>query len=349
MPTSDSRQLRPLVIAHRGASGYRPEHTLEAYRLAIALGADFIEPDLVLTADGVLVARHENELSGTTDVADRSEFAGRRTTKEVAGRTVTGWFVEDFTAAELRRLRARERLSELRRRNRRYDGRSTVPTFAEIVELARRESARHCRPIGVYPETKLASYFAGLGLPHEETLLAELSLAGPEMPVYIQSFEPWSLRRLTGRTSAPLVQLVDTGGRPPDFELSGDRRTYADLITPSGLGEVAGYAQVLGAHKSLLIPRRTDGRLGEPSGLVERARAAGLAVHAWTFRNENAFLPTEHRRGAVQHEFGDAVGEYAAFLRLGVDGLITDHPDAAVAARSGAGNARDRHPGASGR
>lgn len=323
----------PLVIAHRGASGYRPEHTLEAYRLAIALGADFIEPDLVVTADGVLVARHENELSSTTDVADRAEFVARRTTKEVAGHVVTGWFVEDFTAAELRRVRARERLPRLRQRNQLYDGRSTVPTLAEIVALARRESARLGRPIGVYPETKLATYFAGLGLPHEDTLLADLELGGPEVPVFIQSFEPWSLRRLTGRTSAPLVQLVDVVGRPPDFELAGDHRTYADLVTPDGLREVSAYAQVLGAHKSLLIPRRADGSLGEPSGLDVRAREAGLAVHAWTFRNENAFLPAEHRRGAQNQDFGDAFGEYAAFLRLGVDGLFTDHPDTAVAAR----------------
>jgi glycerophosphoryl diester phosphodiesterase len=323
---------RPLVIAHRGASGYRPEHTLEAYRLAIAMGADFIEPDLVLTADGVLVARHENELSATTDVESRAEFAGRRTTKDVAGRTVTGWFVEDFTLAELRTLRACERLPELRQRNRLYDGRSTIPTFAEIVELARWEAVRLGRRIGVYPETKLASYFARLGLPHEEPLLRDLELAGPDVPVFIQSFEPWSLRRLARRTSVPLVQLVDTTGRPHDFDLAGDGRTYADLITPSGLREISTYAQVLGAHKSLLIPRRPGGSLGEPSGLDARARAAELSVHAWTFRNENAFLPAEYRVGPANHEFGDAFGEYRAFLRLAVDGLFTDNPDTLAAA-----------------
>ena len=323
---------RPLVIAHRGASGYRPEHTLEAYRLAIAMGADFIEPDLVLTGDGVLVARHENELSTTTDVADHPEFAERRSTKDVAGRSVTGWFVEDFTLAELRTLRARERLPELRQHNRLYEGRATVPTFAEIVELARWESVRLGRRIGVYPETKLASYFGRLGLSHEEPLLRELELAGPDVPVFIQSFEPWSLRRLARRTSIPLVQLVDTTGRPHDFDLAGDGRTYADLITPSGLREISTYAQVLGAHKSLLIPRRPDGSLGEPSGLDARARAAGLSIHAWTFRNENAFLPAEYRVGPNNHEFGDAFGEYRAFLRLAVDGLFSDHPDTLVVA-----------------
>ena len=321
---------RPYIVAHRGASGYRPEHTLEAYRLAIAMGADFIEPDLVVTADGVLVARHENELSTSTDVASRPEFAGRRTTKDVAGHIVTGWFVEDFTAAELATLRARERLPELRQRNVLYDCRSPIPTFAEVVELARAESQRLCRPVGVYPETKLAGYFANLGLAHDDPLLADLAAAGPDVPVFIQSFEPSSLRRLAERVDVPLVQLVDVAGGPHDVEAAG--RTYADLVTPSGLAGVAGYADVIGAHKSLLIPRGPDGRLGEPSALADRARAAGLAVHAWTFRNENAFLPAEHRRGTDNGEFGDAFAEYEAFLRLGVDGLFTDFPDTALAA-----------------
>jgi glycerophosphoryl diester phosphodiesterase len=321
---------RPYIVAHRGASGYRPEHTLEAYRLAIALGADFIEPDLVVTADGVLVARHENELSTSTDVASHPEFAGRRTTKNVAGNLVTGWFVEDFTAAELATLRARERLPDLRQRNLLYDRRSPVPTFAEVVDLARAESDRLGRPVGVYPETKLATYFAGLGLAHDEPLLSDLAAAGPDVPVLIQSFEPSSLQRLADRVDVPLVQLIDATGQPHDF--AGDGRTYADLVTPSGLAEVAGYADVIGVHKSLLIPRRPDGRLGEPSGLADRARAAGLAVHAWTFRNENAFLPAEHRRGTDNREFGDAFAEYDAFLGLGVQGLFTDFPDTALAA-----------------
>jgi glycerophosphoryl diester phosphodiesterase len=322
---------RPYIVAHRGASGYRPEHTLDAYRLAIALGADFIEPDLVVTADGVLVARHENELSTSTDVAARPEFAGRRTTKDVTGRAVTGWFVEDFTAAELATLRATERFPDLRQRNVLYDGRSPVPTFAEVVDLARGEADRLGRPIGVYPETKLAGYFADLGLAHDEPLLADLARAGPGVPVFIQSFESSSLRRLAGRVEVPLVQLLDVTG-PFDAERADDGRALADPTTQSGLSEVVGYADVIGVHKSLLIPRDQAGRLGQPSGLMDRARAAGLAVHAWTFRNENAFLPAECRRGTDDSAFGDAFAEYEAFIRLGVDGLFTDFPDTALAA-----------------
>jgi glycerophosphoryl diester phosphodiesterase len=322
----------PYIVAHRGASGYRPEHTLDAYRVAIALGADFIEPDLVVTSDRVLVARHENELSTSTDVAARPEFAGRRTTKDVNGRAVTGWFVEDFTAAEVATLRATERFPDLRQRNVLYEGRSPVPTFAEVVDLARGEADRLGRPVGVYPETKLATYFADLGLAHDEPLLADLARAGPGVPVFIQSFEPSSLRRLAGRVEVPLVQLLDATGRLYDVEPAADGRAHADPTTQSGLSEVAGYADVIGVHKSLLIPRDRDGRLGEPSGLIERAHAAGLAVHAWTFRNENAFLPTECRRGQDDSAFGDAFAEYDAFLRLGVDGLFTDFPDTALAA-----------------
>ncbi|HEU0214285.1 MAG TPA: glycerophosphodiester phosphodiesterase [Jiangellaceae bacterium] len=322
---------RPYIVAHRGASGYRPEHTLDAYRLAIALGADFIEPDLVVTADGVLVARHENELSTSTDVAARPEFTGRRTTKDVTGRAVTGWFVEDFTAAELATLRATERFPDLRQRNVLYEGRSPVPTFAEVIDLARGEADRLGRPVGVYPETKLAGYFADLGLAHDEPLLADLARAGPGVPVFIQSFESSSLRRLAGRVKVPLVQLLDATG-PLDAERADDGRAHADPTTQSGLSEVAGYADVIGVHKSLLIPRDQAGRLGRPSGLMDRARAAGLAVHAWTFRNENAFLPAECRRGTDDSAFGDAFAEYEAFIRLGVDGLFTDFPDTALAA-----------------
>jgi glycerophosphoryl diester phosphodiesterase len=303
--------------------------------LAIALGADFVEPDLVVTADGVLVARHENEIGTTTDVADHGEFARRRTTKEVDGRTVTGWFVEDFTVAEIKTLRARERLPALRQHNQLYDDRFTVPTFDEILELVREESMRRGRLVGVCPETKHPTYFAGLGLLHEDALLDSLRRLAPQLPIYIQSFEPWALRRLARRTSLPLVQLVNVGGRPPDFDRAGDARTYSDLLTPSGLREISTYAQVLGTHKSLLVPRDPDGRLGPPSGLVEGARDAGLEVFAWTFRNENAYLPADRRRGVEKAAYGDAFGEYARFLELGVDAIFTDHPDTAVAALTG--------------
>lgn len=311
----------PLIIAHRGASGYRPEHTLDAYRLAIALGADYIEPDLVATADGVLVARHENELSATTDVAERPEFAARFALREVEGRLAGGWFVEDFRLDELRTLRARERSPGLRQRNTLYDGRQTVPTFSEIVALARGEAARLGRPVGVAPEVKLPGYFSAIGLPPDQPLLAEVAGTEPDVPVLVKSFDAGWLRRLSGKTSVPLAQLV-----------AGDGSTDADLLTDAGLKEVSTYARVLGADKSLLVPRRPDGRLGDPDGLAGRARAAGLEVHAWTFRNENVYLPAEYRRGEEHGAYGDAFGEYGVFLQLGLDGVVTDHPDTAAAA-----------------
>jgi glycerophosphoryl diester phosphodiesterase len=252
--------MTPLVIAHRGASGYRPEHTLASYRLAIALGADYVEPDLVVTGDGVLVARHEAEIGGTTDVAGRPEFGDRRTTRVVDGREVTGWFVEDFTLAELKTLRAVERLPGLRPANTRYDGRYEVPTFAEVLDLVEEESRRLDRTIGVYPETKHPTYFAAAGLPLEERLLA--ALAGRDLPVFVQSFEPGNLRWLRSRTSLPLVQLVAGGGR-------------VDLLTGAGLRQVAEYADAVGVDKALVSP-----------GLVADARAAGLRVHVWTLRDE---------------------------------------------------------------
>ncbi len=249
-----------IVIAHRGASGYRPEHTLASYRLAIALGADYVEPDLVPTRDGVLVARHENEIGRTTDVAHRPDLADRRTTKVVDGRVVTGWFTEDLTLAELKTLRAVEPRPQDRPRNVRYDGRYDVPTFDEVLTLVEEESARLGRRIGVYPETKHPSYFAGLGLALEEPLLA--ALAGRDLPVFIQSFEAGSLRRLRPRTDLPLVQLVSGRGR-------------VDLVTEPGLRRVAQYADVIGVDKELVTAE-----------VVADAHAAGLRVHAWTLRDE---------------------------------------------------------------
>jgi glycerophosphoryl diester phosphodiesterase len=244
----------PIVIAHRGASAHRPEHTLAAYELAIELGADFIEPDVVSTADGVLVARHENEISGTTDVAERPEFAGRRTVKEVDGRRKEGWFAEDLTLDELRTLRARERLPGLR--GTAFDGRFGIPTLEEVIALAARAG------VGVYPETKHPSYFAELGLALEPPLLA--ALEGFSGPVFIQSFEAGNLGALRGLTDHPLVRL--TVGEPPD------------------VAEIAGHADAIGPHKDQVIPRTEDGRLAEPTSLVADAHAAGLLVHPWTFR-----------------------------------------------------------------
>jgi glycerophosphoryl diester phosphodiesterase len=310
-----------LVIAHRGASGYRPEHTSAAYRLAADLGADYLEPDLVATLDGVLVARHENEISGTTDVADHPVFADRKITKIVDGAAMTGWFVEDFTYAELCTLRARERMPHLRAANTAYDGREPIPTFDDVVAIARQESARLGRPIGVIPEIKHPAYFRRVGLPLEE-LLAERLIAlglGPDEAM-VQSFEPTSLRRLSVMANVPLVQLVDAESAPNDFLRTGDGRTFADLITPAGLREISTYAQVLAPHKDLVIPRTPSGALDEPTRLVDQAHRVGLAVQVWTFRAERRFLPTDL----------DLAGELARFAALGIDGVFADHPDVAV-------------------
>jgi len=305
--------LPPIVIAHRGASGYRPEHTLASYELAIEMGADFIEPDLVATKDHVLIARHENEISETTDVADRPEFADRKTTKRIDGHKIPGWFTEDFTLAEIKTLRARERLAS---RNQEFNGRFEVPTFAEVLDLARR------RNVGVYPETKHPTYFRALGLPLEEPLLAILEAAGyrgREAPVYIQSFEVGNLKELRKKTDLPLIQLLEARDRPWD-----DPRPYAELAIPAGLAEIATYADGIGPDKRMIVPM-VDGRLREPTTLVADAHRAGLRVHPWTFRSDSPFLAPEYG--------GDPGREYDQFFSLGVDGLFSDFSDAAVRAR----------------
>ncbi len=307
---------RPLVIAHRGASGERPEHTLAAYELAIEQGADVIEPDLVPTSDGVLVARHENAISETTDVAARAEFAGRRTTKTIDGRSVTDWFVEDFTLAELKTLRARERLPLLRPGNTAHDGRYEVPTLGEIVALAKRHG------VGIYPETKHPTYFAQIGFGTDEPLVAELHAAGwttAEAPVFIQSFEVANLKRIAGMTRLRLIQLLAADGAPAD----GAVDSYGAMTTPAGLAEVAAYAFGIGPDKAML---------GEGT-LVRDAHAAGLHVHPWTFRAENAFLAASFRRGEDAGGHGDLRGEIAAALRSGADGFFTDFPQIGVETR----------------
>jgi glycerophosphoryl diester phosphodiesterase len=311
-----------LVIAHRGASGHRPEHTLAAYELAARLGADHLEPDLVSTADGVLVARHEPEIGATTDIAARPEFADRRTTKVIDGEPRTGWFVEDLTLEELRRVRAVERIPRIRPANAAHDGRHAVPTFAEILALRERLSIELDREIGVYPETKHPTYFASIGLALEPALVAELSTAGlgrADAPVFVQSFETSNLRLLRGMTPVALVQLIAAQGRPAD----GSPRSYADLVSPAGLAGIARYAAAVGVHKSLVLPRWG----GPVSPLVSDAHDIGLAVHAWTFRDEGRFLPEALRRR------GGPVGEYEPYLEAGVDGVFSDHPATAVAAR----------------
>lgn len=327
------------VIGHRGASGYRPEHTLAAYSLAIRQCADYIEPDLVATKDGVLVARHENEISGTTDVATRPELADRRTTKVVDGVEVTGWFTEDLTLAELRTLRAVERIPDVRPANSVFDGRYEIPTFDEVLDLARRSTTCDGRPVGVYPETKHPTYFDSVGLSLEEPLVAALKengLDGPRARVLVQSFETTNLQQLDRLTRVPLVQLVNCSGAPYDLVVTGDARTYADLVTPAGLRQVARYADGVGLCKDVMIPRTSAGTLGAPTPVIRDAHRAGLDVHGWTFRAENRFLPAEFRTGDDPSAHGDLAGEIRAFLDAGMDGLFSDHPDLAVAAVEGA-------------
>ena len=309
------------MIGHRGAAGHRPEHTLASYRLSILLGADYIEPDLVATRDGVLVARHENDVTATTDVADHPELASLRTTKVVDGREVDGWFTEDLTLAQLQTLRAKERLPAVRPRNARRDGCYRIPTFDEVLELARRESERTGREIGVYPETKHPSYFAGLGLPLEEPLLAALRRHGLDHPgarVFLQSFETANLVALRRATGLPLVQLVAAAGAPVDLVAAGEATTYADLLTPAGLRRVASYADAIGPSKDLVLPRDpATGATAAPSSLVADAHAAGLAVHVYTLRDENKFMATNFRLGSDPHARGDAVAEGAGVPRGG--------------------------------
>jgi glycerophosphoryl diester phosphodiesterase len=296
-----------IVIAHRGASGERPEHTLESYRLAIEQGADYIEPDLVMTRDGVLIARHENEIGTTTDVAQHPEFAARRRTQVIDGETISGWFCEDFSLSEIKRLRARERLAELRPQNCRFDGRFSVPTFDEILQLvsSANASAGANRPIGVYPETKHPAHFAAIGLPLELSLLDALrryDYAKPGSPVFIQSFDARALKQLRAMTELPLVQLLEH--------------------EPGDLGEIARYADALGIAKALATAQ-----------CIRAAHDANLLVHAWTFRAENEFLPADLKRGTEPAAHGDLQAEITRYLSRGLDGFFVDFPALGVRAR----------------
>ena len=350
----------PLVIGHRGASGYRPDHTLESYKLAIDMGADFIEPDLVATKDGVLVARHEPNITGTTDVATRPEFASRKTTKNVDGVNEEGWFVSDFTLAELKTLRAVQPLSD---RDQSFNGKFQIPTFEEVLDLAKAEGTKAGRTVGVYPETKHPTYHAKLGLPLEDRLLAVLSKYGyttKASPVIVQSFEVSNLKYLRTKTQVRLVQLVDANDvnadgsmdltapydKPYDFAVAGDSRTFASLLTPAGLKEVKTYADGIGPWKPYLIPSKQvdankdgkpddlngDGKIDErdrvmmpATSVVKDAHAAGLFVYAYTFRNEAKRLASDFK--------GDPKAEYRLFYNLGVDGVFSDFADTAKAAR----------------
>ncbi len=333
---------QPTVTGHRGASALRPEHTLAAYRKAIEDGADVVEPDLVSTRDGVLVARHENEIAGTTNVADLPQFAGRKTSKTIDGIPVTGWFTEDFTLAELKTLRAKERIPANRPANVAYDGQFDVPTLQEVIDLVKAESAARNRIIGIYPETKHPTYFKTIGLPMEKRLVDLLvanGYQGKQAAVFIQSFEVANLKQLRGMTAIRLVQLIDNPKNPPapngaprnapyDFTAAGDGRTYADMVTPAGLKDIAQYADVVSPYKEVIIARTAANELGAPTTFVADARAAGLKVHTWTLRPENPFLPVSMRapNTASLSQRGDSAAEITAYLRAGIDGFFTDDP-----------------------
>jgi glycerophosphoryl diester phosphodiesterase len=290
----------------------------------------------VPTKDGQLVARHENEIGGTTDVATRPQFASRRTTKTVDGVPVTGWFTEDFTLAELKTLRAVERLSAVRPHNTIYNGLFRVPTFQEVIDLARQQGRRAGRTIGVYPETKHPTYFRSIGLELEPLVahvLKRNGLAGRNAAVFLQSFEPTSVKKLRGLVDTPSVVLLDAAGQPFDFKATGDPRTYADLARPAGLDYVRSFSDGVGATKNLVIARDAAGNLLQPTALIHDAHARGLKVHAWTFRNENQFLPLNLRTGTDPSAWGNVLEEVRTFLAAGLDGLFADFPDTAALAR----------------
>jgi glycerophosphoryl diester phosphodiesterase len=350
----------PIVVAHRGASGYLPEHTLEAYKMAIDMGADYIEPDLVVTKDGVLIARHEPMLSGTTDVANRPEFASRKTTRKVDGVDTSDWFASDFTLAEIKQLRAKQSMAD---RDQSKNGQFQVPTLQEVIDLAKKEGAARGKVVGIAPETKHSTFHAALGLPIEDRLVNVLKEAGwadASAPVVIQSFEVANLKYLNTRIDVKLAQLLDAEdvdkdgnivlnapyAQPYDFVVVGDKRTYKDLLTKEGLAEVKSYADILAPWKPYILPTKqvdqnNDGKaddlngdgkadeqdrvLASPTNVVKDAHAAGLQVFTWTFRNEPKRLASTFK--------GDPAAEYKAFYALGVDGLFSDFPDTAVKAR----------------
>jgi glycerophosphoryl diester phosphodiesterase len=331
------RRRLPIVIGHRGSPAYRPEHTIASYTLAIEMGADYIEPDLVFTKDGQLVARHEPDIGATTNVADHPEFASRQTTRTIDGTVFANtWFTFDFTLAELKTLRAKERLPLVRPQNTALDGLFEIPTFQEVIDLAK------AKGVGIYPETKHPTFFQSLGFSFDAPLLRTLRRNGLDRPgakVFIQSFEVGNLQRLRRETRLPLIQLIDVSGAPADFVASGDPRTYDDLVTPQGLAEIATYADGIGPDKSRIVAGNSAGNpLGQPTTLVRDAHRVGLLLHPFTFRPENNFLAADFRVGNPSspeylHARGDQPAERALYYQLGVDGLFADNADTAVAVR----------------
>jgi glycerophosphoryl diester phosphodiesterase len=328
-------QNEPVIVGHRGAPGYRPEHTLASYELAFRQGVNWVDVDLVPTKDGQLVARHEPEIGGTTDVSKHPEFANRKTTKVIEGASLTGWFTDDFTLAELKTLRATERIPYIRPNNTIYSGRYQIATYQEVLDLTNRLGKELHRTLGTYPEIKHSTYFSSVGSPIEPKLVSILNrneLNRRDAPVIIQSFEVSNLIQLHKELRVPMLQLTSATGAPADLVAKGDKRTYADLVTASGLREVAKYATYLGPEKGQIIPRDAAGNLTTPTPLIRDAHAAGLQVQPYTFRNENSFLPTNLRSSANPAAYGDIFTEEAAFLKAGVDGFFADQPDTALEA-----------------
>lgn len=318
--TAQAQFQSPLVIGHRGASGILPEHTLEAYQAALDQGADYFEPDVVSTRDGILIARHENEIGTTTDVAQK--FPERKRTRVVDGQSITGWFTEDFTLAEIKQLRAVQRLPF---RDQQYNGQFQIPTLAEILVFREQQSKRLERPVGIYIETKHPSYFRGIGLPLEEKLLQHLDRHGlmdADDPVFIQSFEVGNLQWLNRRTEVPLIQLIESSGSPADQQTTG--LSYARMVTPQGLAQIATYADGIGPDKRLILPLKDD-VLQPATALIKEAHAVGLKVHPWTFRSDASYLAPAYQ--------GDPTPEYLQFMALGVDGVFSDFAAHAQAAR----------------
>ncbi|MGA6160595.1 glycerophosphodiester phosphodiesterase family protein [Stenotrophomonas sp. NPDC087984] len=328
---------KPTIYGHRGASGYRPEHTLGSYELAARMGADYIEPDLVSTKDHVLVARHENEISATTDVADHPEFADRKTTKIIEGVSTTGWFTEDFTLAELKTLRAKERLPEVRQHNTLYNGRYKILTFQEIIGLRHRLSRELHRKIGLIPELKHTTYFRSIGLPLEKPFVATLRhdhLDNKGAKLVVQAGDISCLKYLNKVIPNPLLQ--GTGpldAKPADVLATGGTTTYRQMLTPAGLKAIARYADIVAVSKDNVISRNPDGTLGKPTSFVHDAHAASLEAAAYTFRNENTFLPTDLRIGDNPSDYGNALEEYRRFYATGLDAVFSDNTDTAKAAR----------------
>ena len=331
--TVTNSQTQPIVIAHRGASGYMPEHTLAAYSIAILQGCDFIEPDLVITKDGHLIARHDNRLDISTDIASRPGFASRKTTRTVDGVELEGWFSEDFTLTEIKQLRAIERIPETRPHNCRFDGMFEIPTLTEIIQLAKGFEPLRGKAIGIYPETKHPSHFQQAGLPMEQTLVNTLHEAGytnPDAPVFLQSLEVSNLRLLSTLTNLPLIQLLRATGQPRDQAICGNSLSYDDMATRTGLKNIAEYAQGVGPEKyHFIIPPDRDGALhaSNATPFVQYAHEAGLKVHPYTFRAEAEFLPSNLQAYALRDKQEPLINELLLFLNAGIDGFFVDQPE----------------------